>query len=63
MHTYDGGTTWAKTEFSLPKDYCTTIISEFDEALLLSCNGASGDFYQSNDLGETWQQVRHQENF
>ena len=61
--TADGGKSWKKTERKLPKEYCTSLIPELKDRLLLSCNGGSGDFYQSFDQGVSWQQVREQENF
>lgn len=63
IQTNDGGATWQVTDLSLPNKFCTQIVSKVKDSLLLSCNGVSSDFYESNDHGETWQHVREQENF
>lgn len=63
IQTNDGGATWEITDLSLPNKFCTQIISKVKDSLLLSCNGVSSDFYESNDHGKTWQHVREQENF
>lgn len=61
--TSDGGNSWRATKNKLPKKFCTSLIHEVSDRLLLSCSGATGDFFESMDLGETWEQVRFQENF
>jgi|GEM_PF-978077 len=63
VKTNDGGKTWQKTGFELPNKFCTSLISEVKDSMLLSCKGVSADFYESVDQGETWQQVREHENF
>jgi len=63
IKTNDGGKTWQKTDFELPNKFCTHLISEVKDSMLLSCKGISADFYESVDQGETWQQVREHENF
>lgn len=63
IKTSDGGKSWQVTDLTLPNKYCTDLISKVKDSMLLSCNGVSSDFYESNDHGETWQHVREQENF
>lgn len=63
VHTLDGGLSWKTIGSKLPNDYCRHFVPEVTDRLMLSCNGASGDFYESTDLGVTWQQVREHENF
>lgn len=63
IRTEDGGKSWKKTDFELPNEFCTNLISEVKDSLLLSCRGVSADFYESVDQGETWQHVREHENF
>ena len=63
LKSNDGGTTWLDTGHKLPKEYCTQIVPEVVDRLLLSCDGASLDFYESFDDGANWIHVRQQENF
>lgn len=63
LKTVDGGKHWIVTGHITPKKYCTNLVPEVDDKLLIYCNGASGDFYESIDEGKTWQQVREQVNF
>lgn len=63
LKTQDGGKSWTVTDLELPNKFCTNFVSQVKDALLLSCNGISSDFYQSDDQGITWQHVREQENF
>ncbi|KGJ89476.1 hypothetical protein [Thalassotalea sp. ND16A] len=63
LKTTDGGNNWVKTELKLPNEYCMDIVAEVKDKILLSCDGVSGDFYESADFGETWQHVRQHENF
>lgn len=62
VSTEDGGKSWQVTENKLPKDYCTRLIPELDDRLLVSCVGAVGDFYESLDYGKSWSHVREHEN-
>lgn len=59
----DGGLSWSLTDNAPPKDYCTNLIPEISDRLLVSCNGANGDFYESTDLGATWSLVRQHDDF
>lgn len=63
LETHDAGNSWVKTEGKLPKKFCTKLITEISDRLLISCDGATGDFYESNDHGINWEHVRQQENF
>ncbi|BBM04077.1 hypothetical protein GL2_41510 [Microbulbifer sp. GL-2] len=63
LTTTDGGKNWMKTDNEPPKDYCTSIVPQVADRLLVSCDGANGDFYESTDFGANWQQVRQQDNF
>jgi photosystem II stability/assembly factor-like uncharacterized protein len=61
--TDDGGKSWLASKSKLPKKYCNSFVPEVSDRLLVSCNGSSGDFYESHDDGATWEHVRQQENF
>jgi hypothetical protein len=61
--TSNGGISWEKTELSLPKEYCSNIVSEINDRILLSCEGATSDFFESTDRGVTWQHIRQQQDF
>lgn len=61
--TTNGGKSWLASNNSLPHDYCASMIPEVTDRLLISCNGASSDFYESFDGGKTWDHVRQHENF
>ncbi|MEM6638330.1 MAG: hypothetical protein AAF610_00370 [Pseudomonadota bacterium] len=61
--TKNGGQFWTDTGFAPPKPYCTNLVGEFTEHLLISCNGTSGEFYESTDGGENWERVRELEAF
>ncbi|TQV87808.1 hypothetical protein [Aliikangiella coralliicola] len=63
LRTLDGGKNWQDTGYNLPNKYCASLISEVTDRLLLSCRGATSEFYESLDDGATWQQVRDHENF
>ena len=63
LQSTNGGLNWTKTDHKLPKDYCVNIVSMITDRLLLSCDGATGDFYESTDNGKTWEQVREHEQF
>ncbi len=62
LETEDGGLSWNITDRELPKPYCSSIVGTVSDVLLLSCNGATGDFYESTDRGETWNHVREHQN-
>lgn len=63
LKTIDGGIHWTPTGYLPPEKYCSDLVSEVADKLLLYCNGATGDFYESVDGGKTWNQVREQVNF
>ncbi|GAA5445253.1 hypothetical protein Misp06_03452 [Microbulbifer sp. NBRC 101763] len=63
LTTTDGGESWVATENEPPTDYCTSIVPQIADRLLVSCDGANGDFYESTDFGANWHQVRQQDNF
>ena len=63
LKTTDGGKNWLDTGNTTPTKYCTSLVTEIYDRLLVSCNGATGDFYESFDEGKTWQNVRQQINF
>ena len=63
LKTTDGGNLWLDTGNSLPNEYCSRLIPEVTDRILLSCSGATGDFYESVDEGATWKQVREHQNF
>ena len=62
LQTADGGQTWTDTGRSRPNEFCASVVTEVADRLLLSC-GNTGDFYESTDLGESWEHVRQHENF
>jgi hypothetical protein len=63
LHTADGGNLWKKLDVELPGKFCTDIIPEINDRILLHCSGVSGDFYESIDEGKTWKHVRQHESF
>ncbi len=63
LKTADGGQTWTLFDQDLPGKFCSYLVSAISDTLLLGCNGVSGDFYESSDMGETWQHVRQHESF
>ncbi len=63
LHTADGGNLWKKLDVELPGKFCTDIVPEIHDRILLHCSGVSGDFYESTDEGKTWKHVRQHESF
>ena len=63
LKTTDGGKGWLDTGNSTPTEFCFTLVREVFDRLLVYCNGATGDFYESFDEGKTWEHVRQQLNF
>ena len=63
MQTTDKGASWKVAEAELPNKYCSSLIGDIKDALIMSCNGATGDFYQSEDMGVSWELVREHQNF
>ncbi|NVK87582.1 MAG: hypothetical protein HWE13_05625 [Gammaproteobacteria bacterium] len=63
LYTEDGGRVWLDSGNKIPKPYCTDIVGEVKDKIVLYCNGATGDFYESSDMGKTWKHVRQQGNF
>jgi len=63
IKTVDGGKHWTLTGNTPPKNYCSILIPQIKGKLVLTCNGATGDFYESTDEGETWEHIRQHENF
>ncbi|MEM7765798.1 MAG: hypothetical protein AAF290_17180 [Pseudomonadota bacterium] len=62
LGTNDGGLTWTDTGHSLPNDLCASFVPEVGDRILLSCS-STGDFYESTDMGASWEHVRQHENF
>lgn len=63
VKTKNGGKSWYITNLKLPREQCISIVTEVIDRLIISCNGASGDFFASNDGGETWEHTRQHEDF
>ena len=63
IKTKDGGKTWIDTGNKLPRPYCISVVSESKDSFLISCSGATGDFFESKDEGKTWTHVRQHEDF
>lgn len=63
ISTADGGKSWIDTGNELPKEYCSHLVTQVSDRLLVGCQGASGDFFESTDGGKNWNHVRQQENF
>lgn len=53
LKTIDGGQHWTLTGNTPPKNYCSALIPQVKGKLVISCNGATGDFYESYDEGKT----------
>ncbi|MEM8548264.1 MAG: hypothetical protein AAGF46_08900, partial [Pseudomonadota bacterium] len=62
LQTTDGGQSWTDTGRNRPNEFCSTFVGEVPDRLLMSCSN-TGDFYESTDLGETWEHVRQHESF
>lgn len=58
VETSDGGRTWGYTEGAPPKPNCINTVPVLNDILLVHCSGSSNEFYQSNDKGVTWTQVK-----
>ena len=63
VHTQDQGKTWDVVESELPNKYCSTFVGDIEDTLLLSCNGSTGEFYRSEDMGVSWEIVREYQSF
>lgn len=63
VSTTDGGENWKKMNVEFPAKFCTDIVPEIDDRIMLYCSGVSGDFYESTDEGKTWKHVRQHEIF
>ncbi|ARU28209.1 hypothetical protein [Cellvibrio sp. PSBB006] len=63
LSTTDGGDTWKKLNVEFPAKFCTDIVPEIDDRIMLYCAGVSGDFYESTDEGKTWKHVRQHQYF
>jgi hypothetical protein len=61
--TSDAGLTWEYSELTLPEAYCSGIVGDVKDRILLTCNGATSDFYESTDKAVTWQHIRQQQDF
>ena len=61
--TEDGGASWRVTEQTVPERWCTRFVNHLPDRVLVSCNGISGDFYESQDMGVTWEHVREHQDF
>ena len=59
----DAGATWSLSEKELPNKYCSQLIPEFRDRLVLTCFGSTGDVYESLNYGKTWEHVREHETF
>lgn len=63
IETSDGGQTWLLTTRLVPEPYCTDFVNHFADKIILSCDGVSGDFYESVDSAATWIHVREHQDF
>lgn len=63
LQTKSKGKFWEIADGSLPNDYCSILVGDISENLILSCSGATGDFYESEDMGISWQLVREHQDF
>lgn len=61
--TSDGGQSWMKLAAEYPGKYCTDMVPEVSDRIMLYCGGVSGDFYESLDEGKTWRHVRQHQIF
>lgn len=61
--TTDGGENWTKAGIELPGKFCTDMVPEITDRLMLYCAGVSGDFYESIDEGKSWKHVRQHQSF
>jgi hypothetical protein len=63
VETLDGGKSWKKSKTTFPGKFCTDLIPEITDRIMLYCSGVSGDVYESTDEGKTWKHVREHSNF
>ena len=63
VSTDDGGKNWKKMPVEFPGKFCTDLVPEISDRIMLYCSGVSGDFYESTDEGKTWKHVRQHESF
>lgn len=61
--TDDGGKNWKKLSTEFPGKFCTDMVPEMTDRIMLYCAGVSGDFYESIDEGKTWKHVRQHQVF
>ncbi len=61
--TTDGGKSWKKMDAGFPGKFCTDMVPEMTDRIMLYCAGVSGDFYESIDEGKTWKHVRQHQVF
>lgn len=61
--TTDGGKNWTKMGVEFPGKFCTDMVPEVTDRIMLYCAGVSGDFYESIDEGKTWKHVRQHQVF
>ena len=63
VETTDGGKSWKKSKTTFPGKFCTDLIPEITDRIMLYCSGVSGDVYESTDEGKSWKHVREHGNF
>jgi hypothetical protein len=63
VETLDGGKSWRKSKVTFPGKFCTDLIPEITDRIMLYCSGVSGDVYESLDEGKTWMHIREHSNF
>lgn len=61
--TTDGGKNWKKMGAEFPGKFCTDMVPEMTDRIMLYCAGVSGDFYESLDEGKNWKHVRQHQVF
>jgi len=54
----DGGLSWVYDPRPIPGETCLDTSRGNNGEIIAYCNGRSADFYQSVDMGKTWQHVR-----
>lgn len=58
ISTTDGGKSWFHSTKPLPGNDCIETIPEVHNSILVYCHGQTADFYESKDMGKSWQHVR-----
>lgn len=63
VSTENSGYSWKKMATELPKSFCDDLVTLREDLIILSCNGSTSDFFESEDFGQSWEHVKEQQEF